>query len=155
MNKDALGKEYPSSDLVVSARAISRAAAAVGNMDPIHHDEAAAKAAGFRSVVAPVGGLALGSPEGGASADGNMMTVGPLADLQPDFTKTLFGGTETEYHDVVCAGDRLKSTLRISEIYERESSKGGTLCFATLETVYQDESSRPVMTSRMTFLERG
>lgn len=155
LNKDVKGKSYPPSVLVVSAAAISRSAAAVGNTDPIHHDGEAARAAGFRSVVAPVGGLAMGRTEGASKGEGTIMTVGPLADLRPDFTKTLFGGTDTEYLDIVCAGDRLTGTTRIIDVYERTSSKGGTLAFATIETRYQNEANRDVLISRLTFLERG
>lgn len=152
MNRDALGKEYPPSNTVVNADAIRRVAAAVGNHDPIHHDEAAARAAGFRSVVAPVGGLVV-SPAG-STRGADMHTAGPLADLGIDFTKALFGGTEITYHDVVCAGDELVATGRISEIYEREGASG-TMTFAVFETSYATPTGAPVMTSRMTFLERG
>lgn len=152
MNRDALGKEYPPTETVISAGAIRRVAAAVDHHDAIHHDEQAAKRAGFRSIVAPVGGLVAGAA--GSQRGADIHQTGPLADLGIDFSKALFGGIEVEYQDVVCAGDVLVASGRISDIYEKVGASG-TMTFAVVETTYTTKSGEPVMTSRMTFLERG
>ncbi|MDP1818599.1 MAG: MaoC family dehydratase N-terminal domain-containing protein [Acidimicrobiales bacterium] len=152
MNRGALGREYPARATVVSASAIRRVALAVGNDEAIHHDEAAARREGFRSIVAPIGAVMAAGPGGKRGAD--IHEAGPLHDLEIDFSKALFGGMEVEYHDVLCAGDELVTTGRISDIYERETSTG-TMVVAVFETSYTTRDGEPVMTSRMTFLERA
>jgi acyl dehydratase len=50
---EAIGKEWPPASFEVEAARIDQYASAVGEDNPIYHDAKAAKAAGFRDLVAP------------------------------------------------------------------------------------------------------
>ena len=50
---DAIGKSWDPASFEVEAARITQYANAVGEQNPIHHDAKAAKAAGFRDLVAP------------------------------------------------------------------------------------------------------
>lgn len=53
IDKSLIGKEYPPFSIEVEKRWIRSFAEAVGDTDPIYFDEAAAQAAGYRSLPAP------------------------------------------------------------------------------------------------------
>ena len=53
VNTEAIGKTWPSASFEVEAARIDSYANAVGEDNPLYHDAAAAKAAGFRDLVAP------------------------------------------------------------------------------------------------------
>ncbi len=53
VNESVVGKEWPAVDYEVGREKIREYANAVGETNPVHHDPEAAKAAGFRGVVAP------------------------------------------------------------------------------------------------------
>ena len=50
---DAIGKQWPAATYEVGAEKIREFANAIGAANPVHHDHEAAKAAGFRDLVAP------------------------------------------------------------------------------------------------------
>lgn len=52
-----------------------------------------------------------------------------------------------------CAGARLSCQSRITEIYEKEGRRGGTLVFAVMVTEFRDESGRLVAEARLTGVE--
>jgi hypothetical protein len=51
------------------------------------------------------------------------------------------------------AGTRLTAQSRIGEIYEKQSTRGGTLTFAVMITEFRDESGRLVAEARLTGVE--
>ncbi len=51
------------------------------------------------------------------------------------------------------AGARLTAQSRITEIYEKEGKRGGTLVFAVMVTEFRDESGRLVAEARLTGVE--
>jgi len=51
------------------------------------------------------------------------------------------------------AGTRLTAESRITEIYEKEGRRGGTLVFAVMVTELRDESGRLVAEARLTGVE--
>ena len=53
MAEAIVGKRYPAFEYEVGREKIREYANAVGESDPVHHDPDAARAAGFRGVVAP------------------------------------------------------------------------------------------------------
>ena len=54
LNKALIGKEYPASaHYEVGREKIRDFATAIGDFNPIYHDEAAAKAAGYDDIIAP------------------------------------------------------------------------------------------------------
>ena len=97
-------------------------ARAVGHTDPIFYDEAAARARGFRSIVAPPGHL--GTPIGGPTTREQIAVPAPIARLHYPYRRVLDGGTEYEYFETVTAGDVLASRSKITRFDERVGSIG-------------------------------
>ena len=91
----------------------------IGLTGPIHTDEAAAKAAGYRGIVAPPTFI-FGAP--GDSGE----TMKLIETLNIDLGKVLHGEQRFDYHAPVCAGDTLRFESKVSDIYDK---KGGALEF--------------------------
>ncbi len=91
----------------------------IGLTDPIHTDEAAAKAAGYRGIVAPPTFI-FGAP--GDSGE----TMKLIETLEIDLGKVLHGEQRFDFHAPVCAGDTLRFESKVSDIYDK---KGGALEF--------------------------
>ena len=96
----------------------------VGLTDPIHTDEAAARAAGYRGIVAPPTFI-FGAP--GDSGE----TMKLIETLEIDLGKVLHGEQRFDYHAPVCAGDTLRFQSKVSDIYDK---KGGALEFVVNDT---------------------
>ena len=91
----------------------------IGLTDPIHTDEVAAKAAGYRGIVAPPAFI-FGAP----GDSGETMKLSET--LEIDLGKVLHGEQRFDYHAPVCAGDTLRFQSKVSDIYDK---KGGALEF--------------------------
>src|SRR5436190_24314530 len=113
VNQEAIGKGYPPASFEVEAERIGQYADAVGEESPVHRDPEAARAAGFRDVVAPPMFCVVYSAP----------AMGP-AILDPEVAINLpamvHGGQEFEWGEPVCAGDVITTTARCREIYERD-----------------------------------
>ena len=96
----------------------------IGLTDPIHTDEVAAKAAGYRGIVAPPTFI-FGAP--GDSGE----TMKLIETLEIDLGKVLHGEQRFDYHAPVCAGDTLRFESKVSDIYDK---KGGALEFVVNDT---------------------
>jgi acyl dehydratase len=110
---DAVGKEWPAASFDVEATRIRQYASAVGEENPIYHDAEAAKAAGFRDLVAPPMFCVVYSAP----------ALGP-AILDPEVGINLpvmvHGGQAFEWGEPVCAGDVVTTTATCKEIYEQD-----------------------------------
>lgn len=96
----------------------------VGLTDPIYTDEGAAKAAGYRGIVAPPTFI-FGAP--GDSGE----TMQLIETLEIDLGKVLHGEQRFAYHAPVCAGDTLRFQSKVTDIYDK---KGGALEFVVNDT---------------------
>jgi hypothetical protein len=117
-------------------------ARSVGHTDPIFYDEEAAKAAGYRSLVAPPG--YLGTPIYNPNDRGADMPFGRQLEPSRPLKRVLNGGTELEYFDAICAGDVLEATGYTSDIQERKGSIGDML-ITTSKTEYKRKSDGKVV----------
>ena len=108
----------------VEKRRIAFFAKVIGLTDPIHTDEVAAKAAGYRGIVAPPTFI-FGAP--GDSGE----TMKLIETLEIDLGKVLHGEQRFDYHAPVCAGDTLRFQSKVSDIYDK---KGGALEFVVNDT---------------------
>ena len=114
MSVDAtkIGKSYPPFEYEVGREKIREYASAVGEASSVHHDREQARAAGFRDVVAPpmfcvvycagAMGPAVLDPEVGI-----------------DFTRLLHGAQEFVWEEPVCAGDAIRTSVSVRDIYEK------------------------------------
>lgn len=132
----------------VDKTAVRMFARSVGHTDPVYYDEAAAKAAGYRSLPAPPGylGTPIYDPTKSDTAPGGGGGPQPSRKL----TRILNGGTEIEYLDDICAGDVLTARSRVSN-YEERSGSIGDMLIITSKTDYinQDEKLVAVMTGTL------
>jgi len=143
----AIGVEGPPTVMEVEKTNCRMFARAVGHTDPIFFDEAAAKARGFRSIVAPPGflGTPIFRPGGSAGVPGE---IGGRNFSVP-YKRILNGGTDYEYFpdapdgDVICAGDTITARTKISGFEEATGSLGPML-ITTRETTYTNQNGKVV-----------
>lgn len=123
-----VGAESPAETVEVTADAIRQFADAIGDTNPLHHDEAAARAAGHPALVAPP-----------TYVTKFRQFVGAF-NIDPIKMRLLHGEEEYTYTRPLYAGDKLTIQTRIAEVRQRPG-KSGTMTFVTLETTGKDTSS--------------
>src|SRR2546421_1486897 len=110
---ELIGKDYPPFEYEVGREKIREYARAVGEDNPVHLDPEAARAAGFRNVVAPPMFCVVYS----AGA------MGP-AILDPELGINLMmmvhGSQEFEWNEPVVAGDTVTTTAQVKDMYEKD-----------------------------------
>jgi acyl dehydratase len=139
----AVGKEYPAVTYEVGLEKIREYANAVGESSEVHRDREAAKAAGFRDVVAPpMFAVVYSSP-----------ALGP-AILDPDvginLAAMVHGGQEFVWGEPVCAGDVITTTSRVTDISEKDG-KG----FYVFESNSVNQDGDEVVRGTWTNIVRG
>lgn len=141
----AVGVEGPPAVLEVEKTNCRMFARSVGHKDPIFYDEAAAKARGYRSIVAPPG--FLGTPifnpaSGGVGAPGEMGGRG----YSVPYKRVLNGGTDYEYFpeaDVICASDTITARTKVSG-FEESAGSLGPMLITRRETTYTNQHGKVV-----------
>ena len=123
IDKKHIGYAPPPTVWTVEKGRIAFFAKVIGLTDPIHTDEAAAKAAGYRSIVAPPTFFF------GAESDAGV-SMKMIQEFDIDLGKVLPGEQRFEYHAPVCAGDTLRIDTKVTDIYDK---KGGLLEFVVRE----------------------
>lgn len=124
IDRAIIGREWPAFEVEIEKGRLTLLAEAIGETRPIYTDEAAAQAAGYRSIVAPptfAFCLQADSPVGS----------GYLTDVGIPITDVLHGEQSFTFHAVMCAGDRVRVTRRVVDVYEK---KGGALEFVVFES---------------------
>ncbi len=139
----AVGKSWESATFEVDADRIRQYADAVGEEGDVHRGPQAAKAAGFRDVVAPpMFAVVYSAP-----------AMGP-AILDPEvginFPAMVHGGQEFVWGEPVCAGDVVTTTATCKEIYEKDG-KG----FYVFETVSTNQDGAETVRGTWTNIVRG
>jgi acyl dehydratase len=112
LNKDLIGKQWPSVTYEVGREKIREYANAVGETNPIYHDPEAAREAGFRNVVAPPMFCVVYS----APAMGPAI-VDPEVGI--NLAAMVHGSQEFEWGEPVCAGDVITTTPRLADLREK------------------------------------
>ena len=139
----AVGKQWGPETFEVEAERIGQYADAVGESSDVHQDADAAKAAGFRDVVAPpMFAVVYSSPAmGQAILDPEVgINVGAM----------VHGGQVFEWGEPVCAGDQITTNATCKEIYERDG-KG----FYVFETISTNQDGDEVVRATWTNIVRG
>lgn len=139
---NAVGKEYRPFEYEVGREKIREYANAVGETDAIYHDRDAARAAGFRDVVAPPMFAVVYSAG----------SVGPALldpDVGLDLMRMVHGGQEFVWSEPVCAGDTITTTTTVREIYEKDG-KG----FYVFESASQNQDGQEVVRGTWTNIVR-
>jgi acyl dehydratase len=126
----------------VERGALRRFAEALGETNPIYFDEKAARAQGFRGVVAPFGFvLSLRSSDG--------LSQPPV----PNRT-VLVSEQQIELFQPICAGDRLLVASRVVEVSQRPGTTG-PLEFVVLEEEGRTPEGQVVFRTRRTLIVRA
>lgn len=111
--------------VVVEARETQRYAHAVGDVNPLYFDEAAAHAAGHRALLAPPTYVthARVQPRGLDELREDGLYVfedGVVLDVE----RMMFGGEEWDFLEPVYVGDRITADTRLLDLDEKSGSKG-------------------------------
>ncbi len=125
--------------LVVERGHIARFAEAIGDTNPLYHDEQAAREGPHGGIVAPptfLRALDIGIPD-----------PPELASLH----RTLDGGSEWDYHEPVRIGDTITAVIRFTSVRERAIDVGPAV-FLVGEIIYTNQSERTVARQRFTLI---
>jgi acyl dehydratase len=137
------GKTYPPFEYEVGREKIREYANAVSEHTPVHHDREAARAAGFRDVVAP--------PMFAVVYSAGSVAAGVLdPEVGINFARMLHGGQEFVWGEPVCSGDTITTTTTVKDLYER-----GGMEFYVFESVSQNQDGREVARGTWTNIVRG
>ena len=142
LDKTLIGRESETTVVEVEKGAIRRLVEAIGDANPLHSDEAAARAAGFASLVAPP-------------------TFPAVLSLNERFrhsldlgTRSLLLGEESiEYGRPIVAGDRLTVKTKVADVQERAGTSGATDVLI-LETEGRGAEGEFVFRTRETYILR-
>ena len=143
----AIGVEGPPTLMEVEKTNCRMFARSVGHTDPIFYDDAAAKARGYRGIVAPPGflGTPIFRPGGGTGAPGEMGGRG----FAVPYKRVLNGGTDYEYFpdapdgDSICAGDTITARTKVAG-FEETTGSLGLMLITKRETTYTNQDGKIV-----------
>jgi acyl dehydratase len=144
VNPDVAGRTYPpSGPYAVDAASLAAFAAAVGSSDPVHTSAEAARAAGYRDVVAsPTYAVTL------AQQCDRQLIADPEAGI--DFSRVVHGEQKFVHHRPIMAGDEVMGTLVVDSVRE-----AGGHAMVTTRTELATASGEPLCTSTSTIVIRG
>ena len=143
LKTDAVGKEWPASTYQVGREKIREYANALGIDNPVHLDVEAARAAGFRDVVAPPMFAVVYSAG----------SVGPGVldpELGINLMLMLHGSQEFVWGEPVCAGDTITSVTTFKDHREEE---GRT--YFVFESVSKNQDGQETVRGTWTNIVRG
>ncbi len=140
---DKVGKSYPPVNYAIGREKIREYAAAVGETNPLHHDLAAARAAGHADIVAPPMFAVV-------YASGAVIPALFDPELEINFAMLVHGAQEFHWAGLVIAGDEIDTVARVREIRET-----GGLRFYVFETESTNQRGEPVCRGVWTNIIRG
>jgi acyl dehydratase len=143
LKTDAIGKTWPAASFEVEAERITQYADAVGETNPIYRDSDAAKAAGFRDLVAPPMFCVVYS----APAMGPAITD---PDVEMNLMAMVHGGQEFVWDEPVCAGDVISTEVTCKSIDDR-----GGMGFYVFESISQNQNGAETVRATWTNIVRG
>jgi acyl dehydratase len=145
LDKALIGYEFAPRFADVERGQLRFFAKATGETNQIYFDEEAARAAGHPRLPAPptfLYSLELLAPD----------PKGTLGLLGIDIGKVLHGEQQFTYLRQIYAGDRIKLSTRISDIYDK---KGGALEFVVQDTIAENQHGVAVGAARAVLVVRN
>lgn len=133
-----IGRESARSVLPIERTRVQLFAKAIGETDAIHLDPDAARAAGYRDVVAPPTFIFAAELD-----SGEMEAL--VRDLGIPLSQLLHGEQSFRFHKVVCAGDVVTVQSTVEDIYEK---RGGALEFVVSASRAVDQDGELVAEMR-------
>ena len=135
VDKSIVGTEMGGSWMMVERGKIREFAKAILDDNPIYNEG--------DPPVPPTYTMAIAhwpAPTGGAGAG--------LSKLGLDLLRVLHAGQEYEYLGEIKVGDKLTTRSNISDLYEKEGKRGGTMTFVTSETTFTNQRGEDVLIAR-------
>ena len=144
VNPDFAGRSYPpSGPYAVDAAALAAFAAAVGSTDPVHTSVEAAKAAGYRDVIAPpTFAVTI------AQQCDRQLIEDPEAGI--DYSRVVHGEQRFVHHRPITAGDEVVGTLTVDTVRE-----AGGHAMVTTRTELVSTDGEALCTATSTIVVRG
>jgi acyl dehydratase len=144
VNADLVGRTYPpSGPYAVSAASLSAFASAVGSTDPVHTSSEAARAAGYRDVIAsPTFAVTL------AQQCDRQLIEDPEAGI--DYARVVHGEQRFVHHRPITAGDEVLGTLTVDSV-----RAAGGHAMVTTRTELATTAGEALCTSTSTIVIRG
>jgi acyl dehydratase len=142
LDRSLIGRESEPTVIEVEKNAIRRFAEALGDPNPIHVDEGAARAAGYPSLVAPpTFPIALASNE----RFRHSLDLG---------TRSILHGEQSfEYARPIVAGDRITVRSKVADVQERAGASG-PMDVILIEDEGRDEKDELVFRTRAMLILR-
>lgn len=140
--------------LRVEAGKVAEFAHALRDENPVHHDASAADDRGFEARPAPLTFTRTAYFPRYRPAGIDETAIQGF-DLGFREQYTVHGEQAYEFERPLVVGDVLSGETTLVDAFERDGSRGGTMTFAILETVYRDRADEPVVSARSTVIETG
>lgn len=137
INKDMVGKAFPSIKYVVTREKIIELIQAIGEPNPLYYDQETAKTEGYPDIVAPPTFVTLAGYWTGASYK-------ILRELGVTPPIALHGEEEYEYGVEIHPGDILTGESRLLSIEEKHG-KSGPMELVRIETAYTNQRGEQVV----------
>ncbi|MFD0829529.1 MaoC family dehydratase N-terminal domain-containing protein [Neobacillus sp. M.A.Huq-85] len=142
IDKSLIGKISEPVYVEIEKGSIRKFARAIGDDNPVYHEESAARAKGYPSLLAPL------------TFPTTFRDVEPEWYTKIDKSKLLHGEQEYDYFRRFYAGERLKCIEKVVDVYEKEG-KNGKLTFLVRDKEGYDETDQLVFKERQTLVIRG
>lgn len=146
MSHPAIGRRFPPTSAVVDGEHARAFARSIGETNPVFHDEAAARAAGYRGLPVVPTYVFVAHFQDHHPAD-LLQELG----LAGAAGKLLHAEQSFEYHADIYAGDRLEFVQSVADVYEK---RDGALLFAVIQTDSTNQDGVHVATVRQTEVMR-
>lgn len=145
LDKNKIGTEFTPYTFDVEKGRIKFFAQAIGEKNPIHFNEDAAKDAGYKTIVAPPTFpfvLDLEGPE--------FLPAIKLFNL--DIGRVLHGSQEFEYSGHIYAGDTIQVASKVVDIFDK---KGGALESIVFQNTYTNQNQEVVAKATNSLIYRN
>ena len=140
--------------VVIDRREAQRYALAVGDANPVYFDEAAAVAAGHRTIIAPPTFVthAIVPPRANEQLrDDGLWRDG--AGVRLEVKRMMFGGEEWDFLEPACVGDTITAETRLADLDQKDGSKG-PFVRVVRETTFSNQDGAVIARSRQIGIAR-
>ncbi|MBE3555829.1 MAG: MaoC family dehydratase N-terminal domain-containing protein [Firmicutes bacterium] len=139
VTKDDIGKKSPEVVHEVEKGAIRKFADAIGDPNPLFHDESFAQAHGYKSIIAP---------------PTFAITLGAEMPIKIDPRGVLHGEQAFLYDRPIVAGDVIRCQAEVTDVYERSGHSGHMTFFVTETTGRDAQTEERIFRARGTIVIR-
>jgi acyl dehydratase len=151
LDQSYIGRKLPLIRYQVDASKIRELAMAIGDDNPLFLDRAAAQAAGYADIVAPLTFPTLFRFWGGTAA--GVETRSLLQQMGANVLRVLHGEEEYEYFGMLRPGDDITGELEILSIDRKEGSSG-VMDMVKTQATYRKQNGEVVVIARATMVVR-